>query len=56
MVSRKPVPDSQRDDPHQKELELLYARRSAIDTLIRSLTEYDRLRLPEVEAFEEKTA
>jgi hypothetical protein len=29
---------------YRKELEYLYARRSAIDTLIQSLEEYDRFR------------
>jgi hypothetical protein len=30
---------------HQKQLEYLYARRSAIDSLIRSLQEYDLSRM-----------
>jgi len=42
---------------YQKQLELLYARRSAIDSLIRSLVDYDRLRLRRLEiTLKEKTA
>jgi len=42
---------------YQKQLELLYARRRAIDSLIRSLVDYDRLRLRRLEiTLKEKTA
>ena len=42
---------------YQKQLELLYARRNAIDSLIRSLVDYDRLRLQRLETMlKEKTA
>jgi len=40
-----------------QKLELLYARRRAIDSLIRSLVDYDRLRLRRLEiTLKEKTA
>jgi len=56
MVARKfPVvfdPTSE----HQKQLELLYARRSAIDGLIKLLMDYDRLRAMQVETMKPKTA
>ncbi len=42
---------------YQKQLELLYARRNAIDSLIRSLLDYDRLRLRRLETtIEQKTS
>jgi hypothetical protein len=34
----------------RKELQDLYARRSAIDDLIQSLEEYDRFRVPQMQA------
>ena len=40
----------------QKELQFLYARRSAIDTLIQSLERYDRFRARSQEIRKQKTA
>lgn len=40
----------------EKELEYLYARRSLIDTLIRSLEEYDRFREKSIHVRKPKTA
>jgi len=40
----------------QKKLELLYARRVAIDALIRSLADYDRYRARQLESDKLKTA
>jgi hypothetical protein len=42
--------------PARKELEYLYARRSAIDTLIQSLEEYNRFRALRYEESKRKTA
>jgi hypothetical protein len=42
--------------PSQKQLEILYARRVAIDSLIESLVAYDRLRVKSVETLKQKTA
>lgn len=39
----------------EKQLQLLYARRTAIDAVIRSLTDYDRSR-KQFEVLKEKTA
>jgi hypothetical protein len=41
---------------YQKELDFLYARRTAIDTLIRSLEEYDRRRAKRIEDGKRKSA
>jgi hypothetical protein len=41
---------------NRKELEYLYARRSAIDSLIQSLVEYDRFRTRRLELTKRKTA
>ena len=40
----------------RKELQFLYARRSAIDTLIQSLERYDRFRARSQEIRKQKTA
>jgi hypothetical protein len=40
----------------QKQLELLYARRVAVDSLIRSLVDYDRLRAKTLQEVNRKTA
>ena len=40
----------------QKELQFLYARRTAIDTLIQSLERYDRFRARSEEIRKQKTA
>jgi hypothetical protein len=42
MFAKKQLPASSAPKTYRKELELLYARRSAIDTLIESLEEYAR--------------
>jgi hypothetical protein len=41
---------------YQKELDYLYARRSAIDTLIQSLVVYDRHRIKRVDDRKQQTA
>jgi hypothetical protein len=41
---------------YRKELEYLYARRSAIDTLIDSLEDYNRFRAVRPDAGEQQTA
>jgi hypothetical protein len=55
MFARKSPPDLAADHPYRKQLQLLYERRSAIDALIRSLADYERLRTRTLEAFKEKT-
>jgi hypothetical protein len=42
--------------PFRKELEYLYARRTAIDTLIESLEQYDRFRAIRAESPKRKSA
>lgn len=42
--------------PYQRKLELLYARRSAIEQLIQSLQDYDRLRAKCVGLSKRRTA
>ena len=44
MFAKNEIPVSVLLPAHRQELEYLYARRSAIDRLIESLEEYDRLR------------
>jgi len=44
MLAKKPPIHITSARGHQEELENLYARRTKIDSLIRSLEEYDRLR------------
>jgi hypothetical protein len=44
MFANKKPPDSAPAPVYRKELEYLYARRSAIDSLIESLEDYDRFR------------
>jgi DNA-binding TFAR19-related protein (PDSD5 family) len=44
MLQKKAVVTEIRDPKARERLERLYARRSAIDSLIRSLEEYDRSR------------
>ena len=56
MVARKSPVVFDANSEHQKQLELLYARRSAIDGLIKLLMDYDRLRTTEVETIKPKTA
>jgi hypothetical protein len=56
MVARKspvvPAPSSE----HLKQLEILYARRSAIDGMIKLLMDYDRLRGMQIDSLKQKTA
>jgi hypothetical protein len=56
MFARKPPVASPPVEPYLKEMEDLYARRVAIDTLIRSLVDYDRLRVKRMDTLKEKTA
>jgi len=56
MLVRKPPVASPPVELYQKELQDLYARRVAIDTLIRSLVDYDRLRIQRMDTLKEKTA
>ena len=49
-VTKDPVPD------YERELAILYARRSAIDALIESLEEYDRFRETRLSAAEARLA
>jgi len=44
MFAKKELPTSAPLPEYLKELEYLYARRSAIDALIESLEDYDRFR------------
>ena len=44
MFAKKALTSSSPARTYRKELEYLYARRTAIDTLIQSLEEYDRFR------------
>jgi hypothetical protein len=44
MFAKKEIPMSASALAYRQELEYLYARRSAIDSLIESLEEYDRFR------------
>ena len=44
MFAKKEIPMSASARAYRQELEYLYARRSAIDSLIESLEEYDRSR------------
>jgi hypothetical protein len=44
MFAKKEFPTSSPQPAYRMELDYLYARRSAIDTLIESLEEYDRFR------------
>ncbi len=45
LFVKKELPASPPVPEYRKELEYLYARRSAIDSLIESLEEYDRFRM-----------
>jgi hypothetical protein len=53
MIVKKTSPAS---SPANKQLEFLYARRLAIDSLIESLEKYDRLRVKLEEIRPRKTA
>jgi hypothetical protein len=44
------------DSNYRKKLEYLYARRSTLDTLIRTLEQYDRYQAKNPDPIERKTA
>ena len=56
MVANKAHSSAVPDRTYRKELEYLYARRSAIDTLIESLEEYNRFRSARAAPQDRKTA
>jgi hypothetical protein len=56
MFAKKELPTSSAVPAYRIELDYLYARRSAIDTLIESLEEYDRFRSTVSESSELQTA
>jgi len=56
MFAKKSLATPPPARPYRKELEYLYARRSAIDTLIQSLEEYDRFRAIRGENSKRKSA
>jgi hypothetical protein len=56
MSAKKETPVSSSAPAYRKELEYLYARRHAIDTLIESLQEYDRYRVTRQKGRELQTA
>ena len=56
MFAKKPPCAPPPNRTFRKELEYLYARRSAIDTLIESLEEYDRFRSIRGDPGKRKTA
>jgi hypothetical protein len=57
MLVKKASPMTPIDDHnYRKKLEYLYARRSTLDTLIRTLEQYDRFQAKSLEADERKTA
>lgn len=56
MFPNKDLPASSPVPAYRKELEYLYARRSAIDTLIESLQDYDRFREVRKEESQQRTA
>lgn len=57
MLGKKASPMTSTGDPnYRKKLEYLYARRSTLDTLIRTLEQYDRFLAKNPEPGERKTA
>ena len=57
MLVKNASPMTSIDDPNYlKKLEYLYARRSTLDTLIRTLEQYDRFQAKNPESGERKTA
>ena len=56
MLAKKKTPVSASTGAYRQELDFLYARRSAIDSLIESLEEYDRFREAPTEEGERQTA
>ena len=56
MFAKKELPASTPVPAYRKELEYLYARRSAIDSLIESLEDYSRFRAIHTDESELQTA
>jgi len=56
MIVKKASPALTPRPQNQKELQFLYARRTAIDTLIQSLEQYDRFRARSQEIGKQKSA
>jgi hypothetical protein len=56
MLDKKASPKLKLVPPPQQQLEFLYARRMAIDTLIESLEQYDRFRCKTESIRKRKTA
>jgi hypothetical protein len=56
MSAKKELPASAPDPAYRKELEHLYARRSAVNSLIESLEDYDRFREVRKEESQQRTA
>ena len=57
MLGKKASPMTSIDDPNdRKKLEYLYARRFTLDTLIRTLEQYDRFQAKRPEPGERQTA
>jgi hypothetical protein len=56
MFAKQTTPVSASGLAYRQELDYLYARRSAIDSLIESLEEYDRFREAPAEEGERQTA
>ena len=56
MVANKALSSAVPDRTYRKELEYLYARRSAIDSLIETLEEYNRFRTVRTAPQKRKTA
>jgi hypothetical protein len=56
MIVKKPSPSLTPRPENQKELQFLYARRTAIDTLIQSLERYDRFRARSADMRKQRTA
>jgi hypothetical protein len=44
MLAKKVISQATQGRSYRRELDYLYARKSAVDTLIQSLQEYDRFR------------
>lgn len=56
MLAKKPPAQPVPDPDAKKQLEILYARRMAVDSLIQSLVDYDRLRAKRLEILKEDAA
>ncbi len=56
MLAKKVIPMCAPVVAYRQELEYLYARRSAIDSVIESLAEYDRFRQAPAEDSKRRTA